>query len=69
MADVVPNYSLEIQILEVDLSQLNHSTLSQRLRIAQLQDEISRINANVEATKPAISAVQLKIKQLKDKNV
>lgn len=65
MADVKPNYSLEIQCLELELSQLQHNVKSQKYRVAQMDDEVSRINANIEATQTAIAALSDKIKSLK----
>lgn len=66
MADVQPNYTLEIQGLELELAQLNINVLSQRYRIAQLGDEQSRIETNINATQTAITALEIKIDQLKD---
>lgn len=65
MADVTPNYTLEIQGLELELSQLTHNILAQRLRIAQTADEVRRINDNIDATNTAISALSEKILSLK----
>ena len=65
MADVTPNYSLEKQGLQLELAQLNINVLSQRYRIAQLDDEQSRIATNIEATQSAIAALETKIEQLK----
>ena len=67
MADVKPNYTLETQGLELELAQLNINVLSQRYRIAQLNDEQSRIEKNIEATQAAIAALETKISQLKVK--
>lgn len=67
MADVKPNYTLETQGLELELAQLNINVLSQRYRIAQLNDEQSRIEKNIEATQAAISGLETKISQLKVK--
>lgn len=65
MADVIPNYSLEIQGLELELSQLNHNVKSQEFRIAQMLDEASRIESNIAATRVAIAAMVDKIQTLK----
>ena len=65
MADVKPNYSLEIQGLELELSQLQHNVKSQQYRIAQMDDEAARINTNIEATQTAVVALTDKIKTLK----
>lgn len=65
MADVTPNYSIEIQGMELELSQLNHNIKSQEYRIAQMLDEASRIETNIAATRVAIAALTDKIKTLK----
>ena len=65
MADVTPNYSLEIQCLELEQSQLQLNVQSQKYRIAQLQDESTRIMDNIEATKVALVTLGDKIKSLK----
>ena len=65
MPDVTPNYSLEIQGLQLELSQLKHNAMSQEFRIAQMRDEESRIEANIAATRTAIDALVDKIKTLK----
>lgn len=65
MADVTPNYSIEVQGLELELSQLNHNIKSQEFRIAQMLDEASRIEANIAATRTAVAALVEKITTLK----
>ena len=65
MADVTPNYSLEIKGLELELSQLQHNVMSQEFRIAQMRDEESRIEVNITATRTAIASLIDKIKTLK----
>ena len=65
MADLTPNYSLEIQCLELEQSQLQLNIQSQKYRIAQLQDEQSRINDNIEATKISLVDLGNKISSLK----
>ena len=65
MSDVTPNYSIEVQGLELELSQLNHNIKSQEYRIAQMVDESSRIDANIAATRVAITALTEKIQTLK----
>lgn len=65
MADVTPNYTLEIQGLELELSQFKHTIKSQEFRIAQMADEEGRIQANIEATRTAITLLADKIKTLK----
>ena len=67
MPDVTPNYSLEVQGLGLELSQLQLNVQSQTYRIAQTQDEARRIGLNITATEAAIAALQEKIQQLKDK--
>lgn len=65
MPDVTPNYSLEVQGLELEKAQLDLNVKSQLYRIAQSQDEISRINTNITATRTAIGALSTKITTLK----
>lgn len=65
MADVTPNYSLEIQGLQLEYAQLTLNIQSQGYRIAQSQDEISRIETNIEATKTALSTLADRIAGLK----
>ena len=65
MADVTPNYTLEIQGLELEQSQLNLNVLSQQYRIAQIADESRRISENITATKTALLALADKINTLK----
>ena len=65
MADVKPNYSLEIQCLELEQSQLLLNIQSQKYRIAQLQDESERIGLNIEATKVSLIALGEKLASLK----
>ena len=65
MADLKPNYSLEIQCLELEQSQLQLNVQSQQYRIAQLKDEQSRINDNIEATKVSLVDLGNKISSLK----
>ena len=65
MADVIPNYSLEIQCLELEQAQLQLNVQSQLYRIAQSQDEQARINVNIDATKVALDELFKKITLLK----
>ena len=65
MADVTPNYPLEVQCLELEQSQLLLNVQAQKYRIAQLQDESRRIGENIEATQVALVALGLKISSLK----
>lgn len=65
MADVTPNYSLEVQGLELEKAQLTLNVQSQQYRIAQTRDEVQRINANITATQAAIAALAEKITTLK----
>ena len=64
MADVTPNYSLEVQGLQLEMAQLTLNIQSQNFRIAQTQDEVTRIETNIEATKVAIASLQDKITSL-----
>ena len=65
MADVTPNYSLEIQCLELEQSQLQLNVQSQKYRIAQLRDEAERINTNIEATQVSLITLGEKLAALK----
>lgn len=65
MADVIPNYNLEIMALELERDQLALNMKSQQYRIAQTHDEIERINTNIKATRTALAALDIKIKSLK----
>lgn len=65
MADVTPNYSLEIQGMELEKAQLELNVKSQQYRIAQSQDEVQRITTNIDATRNAIEALEMKITNLK----
>ena len=65
MADITPNYSLEVQGLELELAQLELNVKSQQYRIAQSQDEAQRINTNIAATRAAIEALETKITGLR----
>lgn len=65
MADVTPNYSLETQGLLLEKAQLELNVQSQLYRIAQTQDEVTRITVNIEVTRTAIAALDTKIKSLK----
>ena len=65
MSDVIPNYSLEIQCMELEKAQLQLNIQSQKYRISQMQDETSRITNNIEATKVALATLSDKISSLK----
>ena len=65
MSDVTPNYSLEIQGLMLEASQLELNVQSQYFRIATSQDECRRISENIESTKIAIQSLNEKITNLK----
>lgn len=67
MADVTPNYSLEIQGLILEKSQLDLNVMSQLYRIAQTNDEVRRIEDNIAATKVASDLLTAKINALKGK--
>lgn len=66
MADVTPNYSLEIQGLELERAQLLLNAQSQKYRIAQALDEVRRIETNIEATAKAVEALDQKLNTLKE---
>ena len=63
--DVVPNYSLEVQCMELEYAQLQLNVQSQQYRIAQLRDESERIGINITATRTALAALSIKIQDLK----
>lgn len=65
MADVIPNYSLTIQGLQLEYAQLTLNIQAQGFRIAQSQDEISKIETNIEATKLALVTLADRISGLK----
>ena len=65
MADVTPNYSLEVQCLELEQSQILLNIQAQKYRTAQMQDESRRIGENIEATQTALTSLGLKISSLK----
>ena len=65
MADVTPNYSLELQGLLLEKAQLELNMQAQQYRIAQTQDEVIRIRANIEATRLSVDSLTIKIDNLK----
>ena len=65
MADVTPNYSLELQGLMLEKAQLELNMQAQQYRIAQTQDEVTRIEANIEATRSSVDLLTIKIDNLK----
>lgn len=65
MADVTPNYSMEIFGVELEKDQLTLNIKSAQYRIMQAQDEIDRINVNITATRSAIAALDTKLKSLR----
>lgn len=65
MSDVTPNYSLEIQGLDLEKAQLELNIKSQQYRIAQMNDEIGRITTNITATGTAIDAISENLLKLK----
>ena len=65
MADVTPNYSLELQGLLLEKAQLELNMQAQQYRIAQTQDEVTRIEANIEATRSSVDSLTIKIDNLK----
>ena len=67
MADVTPNYSLELQGLMLEKAQLELNMQAQQYRIAQTRDEVTRIEANIEATRESVALLNTKIDNLKGK--
>ena len=67
MADVTPNYSLELQGLMLEKAQLELNMQAQSYRIAQTQDEVMRIQANIDATRQSVELLKLKIETIKGK--
>lgn len=65
MADVMANYSLELQGLMLEKAQLQLNMQAQQYRIAQTHDEVSRIEANIEATQTSVALLEQKIINLK----
>lgn len=65
MGDVVPNYSLAVQGLQLEYAQLTLNIQAQTFRIAQSQDEIMKIETNIEATKAALVTLADRIDGLK----
>ena len=63
--DVTPNYSLELQGLMLEKAQLELNMQAQQYRIAQTKDEVTRIEANIEATKTSVESLAEKINNLK----
>lgn len=64
MADLTPNYSLEVQGMMLERAQFELNIMAQTYRIAQAHDEVRRISVNIEATKVAIAALDEKITSL-----
>lgn len=62
--DVIPNYSLERQRLELERAQFLLNIQSQTFRIAQAKDEIARIEENIKATKVTITELTATIDNL-----
>ena len=67
MADVTPNYSLELQGLMLEKAQLELNMQAQQYRIAQTRDEVTRIEANIEATRESVALLTSKIDNIKGK--
>ena len=65
--DVTPNYSLELQGLLLEKAQLELNMQAQQYRIAQTRDEVTRIEANIEATRASVASLTSKIDSLKGK--
>lgn len=64
MADVIPNYNLELMALELEKSQLELNVRSQQYRIAQTADEVKRIQTNIDATRIALTSLDERITAL-----
>jgi hypothetical protein len=69
MSDVVPNYDLERQGMELEKSQLMLNVQSQTFRIAQMNDEETKIRFNITATLAAVSELDKRIKNLDNKDI
>ena len=67
MMDVTPNYSLELQGLMLEKAQLELNMQAQQYRIAQTRDEVTRIEANIEATRVSVDLLTQKIDNLQGK--
>lgn len=65
MADVIPNYDLEYERLDLDISQLELNIKSQKYRIIEMEDEKNRITNNMEATQKSIEELKIKRDGLK----
>ena len=65
--DVIPNYNLELQGLLLEKAQLELNMQAQQYRIAQTRDEVTRIEANIEATRVSVDSLTQKIDNLKGK--
>jgi hypothetical protein len=67
MADVMPNYDLELQRLELERAQLFLNIQTQEFRISQIKDETDRIKINIEATRVSIAELDKTIDNLRKK--
>ena len=65
--DVIPNYNLELQGLLLEKAQLELNMQAQQYRIAQTRDEVTRIEANIDATRASVDSLTQKIDNLKGK--
>lgn len=66
MADKMPNYSVEIFRLEVEIDTLRLNIKRNELRVMELKDEIRRLEENGEASLITISEYEEKLKGLKE---
>ena len=66
MSDVLPNYELESQRLDLEREQLKLNIKSQTYRIAQIEDEKRRLEENITATEKAIADLDKQISKLKE---
>lgn len=65
MADVIPNYELERQRIQLEIGQAKLSIQSQEYRIAQLLDEKSRIEVNITATHQSVAELEKQLSKVK----
>lgn len=65
MADVMPNYRVEIQKLVSQIANLRATLERQTLENMELEDRVARNNINIEATIVAITEAEDKLKMLR----
>lgn len=64
MADVMPNYTVEIQRLKSRIADQHQIIERQKLEILEMEDRRSRHEENIEAAKEAIKKMELDLKGL-----